>query len=175
MLLLTTYFLSVFAHHYDRHLLRLTPGAIHLLTSYPWPGNVRELKNVLERVVVEAAGDVIGERAFVEWIREREHLAPGAWDLAAAHRTRSAAPPVVTPYRRDSLPALTAPTIDASYTESDDRNEPAPLTRDAVFAALAVSGGNVTRAARQLGLHKATLYRRLREWGVSRKDFPLPS
>lgn len=175
MLLLTTYFLSVFAHQYDRGLLRLTPGALHLLTSYPWPGNVRELKNVLERVVVEAAGDVIGERAFVDWIREREHLAPGAWDLPSAHRTRLSAPPVVTPYHRDSLPTLTATTIDASYTESDDQTEPTPLTRDAVFAALAASGGNVTRAARQLGLHKATLYRRLREWGVSRKDFPLPS
>lgn len=175
ILLLVTYFLSVFSHQYDRHLIRLTPGAIHLLTSYPWPGNVRELKNVLERVVVESAGDVIGERAFVDWIRERNGLTPGAWDLAEARRTRLSTPPLVTPYRRAPLPTLPGPTIDASYTESDDRSEPAPLTRDAVFSALAASGGNVTKAARQLGLHKATLYRRLREWGVSRKDFPPPS
>ncbi len=174
LMLLVAYFLSVFAHHYGRDLIRLTPGASHLLTSYPWPGNVRELKNVLERVVVESAGDVIGERAFIDWIRERNDLAPGAWDLSAAHRTRMAAPPLVTPYGRDR-PTLPAPTIDASYTESDDRSPPTPLTREATLSALAASGGNVTKAARQLGVHKATLYRRLRAWGVGRKDFSPPS
>ncbi len=170
--LLATYFLSVFAHHYGRRLLRLTPGALRVLTSYPWPGNVRELKNVLERVVVEVAGEVIGERAFADWIRERDRLAPGTWDLAAVHRARFSASPLVTPYRGISPPALGAPTIDASFTESGGRGAALPLTRDAVLAALAASGGNVTRAAEHLGLHKATLYRRLREWGISRRDFP---
>jgi DNA-binding NtrC family response regulator len=173
--LLTAYFLSVFAHHYRRRLLRLTPGALHLLASYPWPGNVRELKNVLERVVVEAAGEVIGERAFADWIRERERLVPGTWDLDAARRARETATPLVTPYLPTTARALEAPTIDATYTESDAGDAPAALTRDAILAALTASGGNVTRAARQLRLHKATLYRRLRQWGVTRKDFPKSS
>jgi DNA-binding NtrC family response regulator len=179
ILLLATYFLSVFAHQYGRRLLRLTPGALHLLTSYGWPGNVRELKNVLERIVVESAGDVIGERAFAEWVRERERLAPGAWDLEASRRARVSVTPIITPYPAASPRALAAPTIDATYTESpaeaERRSPPPRLTREAVLAALAASGGNVTQAARQLGLHKATLYRRLREWGVHRKDFPAPS
>lgn len=173
--LLTTYFLSIFAHRYGRRLLRLTPGALRLLTSYSWPGNVREIKNVLERVVVEAAGDVIGERAFSDWMRERDRLAPGAWDLAEAQRARVSSSPLVTPYRELSPPALGAPTIDASYTESDGREPPVELTREAALAALAASGGNVTRAAERLGLHKATLYRRLRDWGITRTDFPPPS
>jgi DNA-binding NtrC family response regulator len=172
--LLATYFLSVFAHHYDRRLLRLTPAALHLLAAYPWPGNIRELKNVLERVVVEAVGEVIGERAFADWIREREGLAPGAWDLDAARRARDSAAALLTPYQPEAARALEAPTIDATYTESDAGDVTPALTRDAVLAALTASGGNVTRAARQLGLHKATLYRRLRAWGVSRRDFPKP-
>jgi two-component system nitrogen regulation response regulator NtrX len=34
-------------------------GAVQLLTSCPWPGNVRELGNVMERLAILAAGDVV--------------------------------------------------------------------------------------------------------------------
>jgi transcriptional regulator with GAF, ATPase, and Fis domain len=171
--LLVTYFLSVFANQYGRPLLRLTPGVLHLLVSYPWPGNVREIKNVLERVVVETAGDVIGERALSDWIRERERLAPGSWDVDAGRRARLASPPLVTPYRPPQRSALAAPTIEARFADVSETE--IPLTREAALDALASSRGNVTRAARRLGVHKATLYRRLRAWGLSRKDFSSPT
>jgi DNA-binding NtrC family response regulator len=170
--LLLAYFLSVFASQYGRPLLRLTPGALRLLASYPWPGNVREIKNVVERVVVETAGDVIGERALSDWIRERERLAPGAWDLDAGRRARLASPSLVTPYRPPQRPSLTGPTIEARFA---DVSEAGPaLTRDAALDALKASHGNVTRAAQRLGIHKATLYRRLRAWKLTRKNFSSP-
>lgn len=168
--LLATYFLSVFAHHYERGVLRLTPRAVQLLGAYRWPGNVRELKNVLERIVVETAGEVIGERAFAEWVREREHVAPGAWDIGAGARR---APPLITPPLPSARASLGAPTIDATF--SDVIDPPPALTRRAVLDALASAGGNVTRAARILGFHKATLYRHLRAWGISRREFPTGS
>lgn len=34
------------------------PGAIDALQRYPWPGNVRELRNVVERLLLLAEGDV---------------------------------------------------------------------------------------------------------------------
>jgi two-component system response regulator HydG len=37
----------------------LSNDAMRLLLSYPWPGNVRELSNIIERVVILAAGQVI--------------------------------------------------------------------------------------------------------------------
>ncbi len=39
--------------------------------------------------------------------------------------------------------------------------------RDAVVDALRAAGGNRTRAARTLGIGRNTLYRKLREFGVS--------
>jgi DNA-binding NtrC family response regulator len=170
--LLVTYFLSVFANRYGRPLLRLTPGALHILATYQWPGNVREIKNVLERVVVETTGEVIGERALADWIRERERLAPGAWDVDAGRRARLASPPLVTPYRPPQLPSLPGPTIEAQF--ADVAEHESSLTRAAALDALKASHGNVTRAAQRLGVHKATLYRRLRAWGLSRTDFPSP-
>ncbi|HVH67919.1 MAG TPA: sigma-54 dependent transcriptional regulator [Gemmatimonadales bacterium] len=40
-------------------LVRFDTGAVQLLASYPWPGNVRELANIIERLAILAAGDVV--------------------------------------------------------------------------------------------------------------------
>jgi two-component system NtrC family response regulator len=39
--------------------MRLAPSVHQRLISYSWPGNVRQLENVLERLMLLAAGDVI--------------------------------------------------------------------------------------------------------------------
>ncbi|HKW41218.1 MAG TPA: sigma-54 dependent transcriptional regulator [Gemmatimonadales bacterium] len=39
--------------------VRFDAGAVQLLASYPWPGNVRELANIIERLAILAAGDVL--------------------------------------------------------------------------------------------------------------------
>ncbi|KRT70072.1 MAG: response regulator in two-component reguatory system, sidependent transcriptional regulator [candidate division NC10 bacterium CSP1-5] len=38
----------------------LSPDALQLLVGYAWPGNVRELANTIERIVLLAAGTLIG-------------------------------------------------------------------------------------------------------------------
>jgi two-component system nitrogen regulation response regulator NtrX len=46
---------------------RLAPGALGLLTAYDWRrNNVRELRNVVERMVIAADGDVIGAEHIPE-------------------------------------------------------------------------------------------------------------
>jgi len=42
-------------------MLRFSSGASKAIASYPWPGNVRELENAIERAVVLAEADEIGE------------------------------------------------------------------------------------------------------------------
>ncbi len=40
--------------------VRLDEEALDLLNAHPWPGNVRELRNVIERTVYLAEGEVVG-------------------------------------------------------------------------------------------------------------------
>jgi len=61
---LVEFFLPILNRKYRRRVQRLTPEAVNFLRTYLWPGNIRELRNVLERVVVETQGEVIGAPLF---------------------------------------------------------------------------------------------------------------
>ncbi|MFK7769235.1 MAG: sigma 54-interacting transcriptional regulator [Mariniblastus sp.] len=56
---LAEYFLQKYKAETGRRITGFSPQAEHQLKRYRWPGNVRELKNVVERAVVLARGDVI--------------------------------------------------------------------------------------------------------------------
>jgi transcriptional regulator with GAF, ATPase, and Fis domain len=169
---LVDFFLEQFSRKYGRRIHRLTPEALTLLQSYLWPGNVRELRNVLERVFVETAAEVIGARAFAEWVRERQQFAPGSWGVAtAAGRRPSLTPPY--PLASDRLLLESGPRAwpaagpGASAVRRSTR--PAELDAGEIRAALR-GGGSLAAAARLLGVHRATLYRYLHKLGLTREE-----
>ncbi len=57
--ILAAYFLQRFNAETGRRIRGYTPAATEQIIAYRWPGNVRELKNVVERAVVLARGEVI--------------------------------------------------------------------------------------------------------------------
>ncbi|OPX40708.1 MAG: two-component system response regulator [Desulfobacteraceae bacterium 4484_190.3] len=59
--LLLEHFLESFAQKNRKTIKGVTPQAMARLVSYDWPGNVRELMNAVERMVVLARGDYVGE------------------------------------------------------------------------------------------------------------------
>ncbi|MBI5169845.1 MAG: sigma-54-dependent Fis family transcriptional regulator [Candidatus Eisenbacteria bacterium] len=68
---LARHFLAAFAADEGRAGLTLGDEAIELLEDYHWPGNVRELRNLMERAVVLAPGDVIGAADLLPWLEAR--------------------------------------------------------------------------------------------------------
>jgi len=173
---LVDHFLRVFSRKYGRRIERLTSEAIALLQSYFWPGNVRELRNVLERVFVETQGEVIGVRAFAEWVRERQDFAPGQWGDAAAESRSSR--PIAPPYPLVSAQRLLAAGPQKFFeaelvpTRHPGRRSTRPLELDAeeIGKAYRAAGGNLAGAARLLGVHRATLYRYLERLQLRRGD-----
>ena len=192
--ILAAHFLDLLNQKYHRHIRRLTPDAMALLVDYEWPGNIRELRNVLERVYVETVGDVIGRKAFDEWIEERSQFSPGAWNVEARQASLAERPALITPYPGAyrvvpaRLPAGpdTPPTIEVAptaftYLDSRTQTRPEPrditpppvpeeLTPERLAQAYRRAAGNLTRAARLLGVHRATLYRRMQALGLTRDD-----
>jgi transcriptional regulator with GAF, ATPase, and Fis domain len=191
---LVEHFLKMLNRTYQRHIRRLTPEALSLLQTYSWPGNIRELRNVLERVYVETTAEVIGRKAFDEWIEERSRFYPGTWDLQARHAARVARPPLIPPYpppsgvSRSLLPPASDayPVIDVvprrldvpSPTRSSapatidvtPQAPPREITREHLAWAYRQARGNITQAAKLLGMHKASFYRRLKALAITRGE-----
>jgi transcriptional regulator with GAF, ATPase, and Fis domain len=194
--LLVAHFLDLLNQKYHRQVRRLTPDAMALLSNYAWPGNIRELRNVLERVYVETVGEVIGRKAFDEWLEEREQFSPGAWNVEARQTSMAERPVLITPYPGTGAYRVVPPRLPSgletpstievdptafTYLDSPSQTRPAPreapsqavpqeLTPEHLRQAYRQAAGNLTRAARLLGVHRATLYRRMQALGLTRDD-----
>lgn len=116
---------------------RLTPDAVQALAAWSWPGNIRELKNALRVALILADGPDIA----------LEHLPA---ELRGSQRQT-----------RDEPPQVAAP-------PSTDRTQDAlaQVEAQAVDRALAASDGNVSEAARRLGVARSTLYRMMARHGI---------
>lgn len=55
----------------ENKLLTVPDQVMRVLQNYHWPGNVRQLKNILERAVVLAQGDVMSPKALPKELRYR--------------------------------------------------------------------------------------------------------
>ncbi|MGE4544350.1 MAG: sigma-54 interaction domain-containing protein [Pedobacter sp.] len=170
---LVEHFLNLFARKYGRRIYRLTPEAVGLLQSYLWPGNIRELRNVLERVFIETRADVIGARAFGEWIRERQDFLAQSRD--GRGQRQSSLPAVVLPRSVERSAETDAGSGSAvleaefySTAEHVRSTRPVNLTAEEILRAYGDAHGNLADAARRLGVHRATLYRYMQKLGLSR-------
>jgi sigma-54 specific flagellar transcriptional regulator A len=147
---------------------------------------------VLERAYVETTSSVIELAAFEEWAYEQSQHFPGHWQNPASQSSSMSRPIAVSPYpmRYRALPPRTAseaaPTIDIdpssiTYLDSTPREQRPPplltgprgprvLTRQRIVQAYNQAAGNIAEAARLLGIHRATLYRRMQALGITRDD-----
>jgi len=125
--------------------LSLSPAALDAVLSYEWPGNIRELQNALQFARVKCRGDVI----------EVNHLPPHLLNAIMG-----------SPVQRASMSrARTFASASAGGTSSPDRpggHRRTILTAEAVQAVLRQTDGNKAKAARVLGVARATLYRFLK-------------
>lgn len=121
-----------------------SPEALLKLRAYPWPGNVRELRNVLERACIAAKTGVI----------------------EASHLNIQPAPEPVAQGKATEL------VIRDSDLGGDFRIDYAleAMETTIIRRALQISGGNLSEAARLLGLPRSTLYNRLIKRSINPDD-----
>jgi len=160
--LLVSYFLKRLAEGRGGSPKSVSPEVLVALERYAWPGNVRELENVIQRATVLARGRVIllsDLPAEVSGTRE-------------AHRVESAVAPEEAS-ERASAPAAGDPAELAAalfrWARQDAGRRVLPaVERELVVQALQETGGNQVRAAKLLGITRATLRNRIAKHQIQR-------
>jgi DNA-binding NtrC family response regulator len=141
--LLVRSFLKHFCHVNEKPLLDLTADAMNTLLAYHWPGNVRELRTAIEHGVVMASGPKITLRELPMTVRQAAGgTLPGGVTASKAYGEKSSP-------------------LDLHETE-----------RRLIMQALATTKGNITAAAKKLGISRRTLHRKINEMNAGKADTP---
>jgi two-component system NtrC family response regulator len=82
--LLAAHFLTKYAKENDKSFKGFSSDALGFLQGYDWPGNVRQLENAIERSVVLADGEVIGQDDLPAEIRDEDTQYTSAVDMLPA-------------------------------------------------------------------------------------------
>ncbi|WP_083384788.1 sigma-54-dependent Fis family transcriptional regulator [Cupriavidus sp. USMAHM13] len=143
---------------------RLGEGVMRMFGSYHWPGNIRQLGNLLNTARLMAAGeDEIDESHlpddFLEDWQERQARAGQA---VAAGPGGLAAQPAAPAFGLPSAAATSAaPAAPAAPAATPTRL--AEVEALATVAAVRAHGGNISAAAKALGISRNTVYRKIGE------------
>ncbi|MDB5483507.1 MAG: sigma-54-dependent Fis family transcriptional regulator [Caulobacteraceae bacterium] len=115
----------------------LAPDAYATLQVQPWPGNVRQLKNVVERILILAAGDP-SQPITAEMLPAEASATPSTGGLGAE--------------RIIALPLREAREL---------------FEREYLDAQIMRFGGNISRTAAFIGMERSALHRKLKSLGFS--------
>ena len=132
---------------------KITDSAVRSLLQHDWPGNIRELRNAVERAVISAR-----KRKSTEINFEDIKLDDPMKDMAFRMRKIEACLPLeisnlnVENYREFMK------TAEMEYLRS----------------ALEVTEGCANEVAQRIGVGRSTVFRRVKDWGLSPKEDFLP-
>jgi two-component system nitrogen regulation response regulator GlnG/two-component system response regulator HydG len=139
----------IYAGPSGRPEVRISARLIEHLVREPPPLNVRGLHKLLWVAMQGSTGDKVRlPKAF-----------PAAASTASMPSTPAAAPSAAPPGR--TPPPSTQP------PEQADSDSP---SKEQILARLEMERGNVTRAAKALGLERSALYRRMRRYGIAQEE-----
>ncbi len=134
--------------HLDGPRRTLGPDALAHLLDQNWPGNVRELRNIVRRAAALSSAIVLQRDSFARL----EHVRP------------TGKPPA------EAIPPSAEATSSGDATEIISLRDARRVSeREYLRRLVASSGGDLDRAARLAGLHRKSLDRLLRQYGMARR------
>ncbi len=149
---------------------KVAPEAMAALTRYRWPGNVRELENIIYRSAVIAQGDTILLKDLPHEVRDAGAALPqpAATPPPASASALPAPAPIPAAQERAAPPLTIEHALDFLHENLSQTGEPilARLEREMIMRVMKAEGGNTVRTSEKLGITRATLRKRLDEYGL---------
>lgn len=141
--IIATEFIKGYCRQLKKSELVITHKAMEVLKNYDWPGNIRELRNICERLVVLNRNGSITEKEVY-------------WVLQDKYDTKDF-------FNESMFDDFTK----ESYNLSGELKR---FESERIIAVLKSVGYNNLKAAKILGMSRTTLWRRLKELGISKDN-----
>ena len=181
------------AEHFVRQFnpdLRISPGTLRLLQEYDWPGNIRELSNLMRRAAVMCNGDTI----LPDHLSSKfQNLPSGSAQPAVLRRGSGQPEPSLSPetffghygnpeildemggdelnHMLHSVHNLENSLVSVLHAKGIIGTSAGRGLRDTeaqtIRKALEQYRWNITETARALGIARNTLYRKIKEFGIT--------
>ncbi len=148
--LLASRFISVCSGRHNKRVSGIDQSALDLLVECDWPGNIRQLRNEIERAVALApdGGSILADN-FSPALREKSGRPPVINEQAVAPKAIARAAPDRTPPGEAGKPL---------------REARAAFEAEYIGEVLARNQGNVSRAARALGISRPALQEKMKQY-----------
>lgn len=142
--LLIGHFMKQICEKYQIPPKEISKETVAAMMEYSWPGNIREIVNVMERLITLVDGRGIYLDDFQRYFLER-------------HGTNASLVKDYTFVESKIEPITSLDTLKRSELEKE---------KELLVQILKEEKGNKTRAARKLGISRATLYNKLKEFNL---------
>jgi len=151
IVLLARHYVEFYAKKYqqaNQATKQLSDAALTAISSYAWPGNIRELRHAIERAMI---------------LSQSPMLEPSDFQLEALVNKQS--------HQSVSVPVTSITKPESSKTTDAEQVLPAELNleqleKSAISLALKKHRFNISHTAKELGLTRAALYRRMEKHGL---------
>ncbi|WIW44432.2 sigma-54-dependent Fis family transcriptional regulator [Bradyrhizobium sp. 62B] len=154
--LLMEAFINRYCAAHGKQITGFSQRAVEALLSYDYPGNIRELQNIIERaVILTADGEAVGVSSLYLGDAGTRSSA-----LSVGRAGRLIDGMTVAKYSEHSQQAAARATPRRTFSFAEHESE-------IYAAALASANGNVSAAARAIGLSRAQLAYRLRKFEIT--------
>jgi DNA-binding NtrC family response regulator/tetratricopeptide (TPR) repeat protein len=145
---IVSYYVNHYSAKFGRHDIQISPQSVDLLMVADWPGNVRQLCNEIQRVVARTENTAL---------ITPEDLSP---------ELRRMGVPTLPPSQIPLTTALGTPGQTVSLNGGTLAATLEQIERRMVAEALQRHKGNITRAARDLGLTRRGLYLKIERYEI---------
>ncbi len=135
--------------------IHVNDAAMRLLQTYKWPGNVRELRNIVYRMATNASNNVIEISDLPLEIQNYNNA------QMEFHYTKDKSTNQEIEQRENDMVKQSEELKETSIKDQE---------LEMILSILDKVNGNVTEAARRLGIHRSTIYRKLKLMSSHKKS-----
>jgi len=136
--LLVRYFLNIAAAKYGKSMPTVGPETMRVLEAYDWPGNVRQLEHIIDEIIIVNNTTKI-----------TTEMLPHEIGASASQRSRRIGNQL-SGIAENHIPSISE------------------MERQLIVRTLMLTSNSIPSAAKSLGLSEATLYRKIRKYGITR-------